>query len=122
VQGCVLDVGCVPSPCSLDASVAGFSELVLPPPCAVQGCNLTVACVLDAGRVPSPCSLDASVAGFAELVGATTAVAVQGCKFDCGLCPWASAVCAVAVLARRERRWRLYAGATTAVRGAGVQV
>ena len=33
-----------------------------------------------------------------------------------------SRLCAVAVLARRSRRWLLYAGATTAVRGAGVRV
>ena len=55
----VPDVSCVPSPCSLDASVAGFYKLVLLYDCA--------ASVLDAGRVPSPCSLDDSVAGFSTL-------------------------------------------------------
>ena len=55
----VPDVGCVPSPRSLDASVAGFYKLVL-----LYGC---AASVLNAGRVPSPCSLDDSVAGFSTL-------------------------------------------------------
>jgi hypothetical protein len=58
------------------------------------------------GCVPSPCSLDASVAGFSKLVPPRRS-AVQGCKFDCSLCPSTPAVCAVAVLARRGHRWLL---------------
>ena len=81
--------------------------------------NLTAASVPDVGCVPSPRSLDASVAGFYKLV-LPPPCAVQGCKFDCA----ASVLStprprAVAVLARRQRRWLLYAGATAAVRDAG---
>ena len=71
---------------------------------------LTVCCGGSAshyyGCVPSPCSLDASVAGFSKLVLPPRS-AVQGCKFDCSLCPSTPAVCAVAVLARRGHRWLL---------------
>jgi len=63
----VLDFGCVPPPCSLDASVAGFSlrwchhSRVR----EAQGCEFDYAAsVFEVGCVPSPCSLDASVAGF----------------------------------------------------------
>ena len=76
----VPDVSCVPSPCSLDASVAGFYKLVLLYDCA--------ASVLDAGRVPSPCSLDDSVAGFSTLELPPPCAMQRGAGLTvCSLCP-----------------------------------
>ena len=94
LQPLSLDVGCVPSPCSLDASVAGFSKLVLPPRSAVQGCEFDC----------SPCPSTSAVcrrlarstrASLASLSWCyrTARSAVQGCKFYRSLCPSTSAEC-----------------------------
>ena len=100
----VPDVGCVPSPCSLDASIAGFYKLVL-----LYGC---AASVLNAGRVPSPCSLDDSVAGFSTLAlpppcamqgGASLTVQPLSSKDLYAVC--ALARCAVRLLCWRQPRF-----------------
>ena len=100
----VPDVGCVPSPRSLDASVAGFYKLVL-----LYGC---AASVLNAGRVPSPCSLDDSVAGFSTLAlpppcamqgGASLTVQPLSSKDLYAVC--ALARCAVRLLCWRQPRF-----------------
>ena len=121
----VLTVGSRPSPCSLDKSVASFATLSFPPLCAVQGCMcFAVAAAFVVGsRGPSPCSLDASVASFVTLTFLPLRTA-QGCA-SALLQPLPSPsalVWAVAVLVRRERRQLRYAGASTAVRGAGLRV
>ena len=100
----VPDVGCGPSPRSLDASVAGFYKLVL-----LYGC---AASVLNAGRVPSPCSLDGSVAGFSTLAlpppcamqgGASLTVQPLSSKDLYAVC--ALARCAVRLLCWRQPRF-----------------
>ena len=73
-----------------------------------RGASLTAASVLRRRLcVPSPCSLDVGIAGFSKLVPSLPC-AVQGCRCDCTTSVLStSAVCAVAVLPRRERRWLL---------------
>ena len=96
----VPDVGCVPSPRSLDASVAGFYKLVL-----LYGC---AASVLNAGRVPPPCSLDDSVAGFSTLALPPPCAMQGGASLT--VQPLSSkdlyAVCALARCAARLLCWR----------------
>ena len=87
MQGCscfaaapVFVVGSTPSPRSLDASVASFYMLALPPLCAVQGCSCFAAApVFVVGSRPSPRPLDASVASF-YMLALPPLCAVQGCK------------------------------------------
>ena len=98
----VPDVSCVPSPCSLDASVAGFYKLVLLYDCA--------ASVLDAGRVRAVAVLARRQRRWLLNAGATAAVRdAEGCKFDCLLsilgvgCP--PSPCALARRAARLLCW-----------------
>ena len=97
---------CVPSPCSLDVSVAGFSTLVLPPRSAVQGCKFD-------------CSLCPSTSAVCRRRARSTRASLASLSwcYHRGLrCRGASLtaapvlrrrLCAVALLARRERRWLL---------------
>ena len=60
---------CAVAGLALDASVAGFFKLVLPPRYAVQEAGLTAASIFRRRLCAvSPCSLDASVDGFSKLV------------------------------------------------------
>ena len=116
----VLDVGCVPSPRARSTrGVAGFYSLVLPPPCAVQGCKFD--CVQPLSSTSAVCrrrarSTRASLA-FSTLVHHRRARGSGASLIVCSL-GLRSRLRAVAVLARRERRWLLKLWCChTAVRG-----
>ena len=84
----------MPSPCSLDASVAGFSTLVLPPRSAVQGCKFDCSLCPSTSAVCRRLarSTRASLASLSWCYH-TARSAVQGCKFYRSLCPSTSAEC-----------------------------
>jgi len=120
----VPDVGCVPSPRSLDASVAGFSTLALPPPCTMQGgAGLTVQPLSSTSAVCRRRVLARREASLASIAWCYHRHALcRGASLTvCSLCP-RRRLCAVAVLARHERRWLSLRWCTTAVRAAAVRV
>jgi len=103
VQGCRCDCSLCPSTsavcavaaCSLDASVAGFSKLVLPPCFAwCRGASLTAASVLRRRlSAVAGLALDASVAGFYKLVLPSRRAWCRGAGWLQPLCPSTAAVC-----------------------------